>query len=136
MSKSLQIEVGIYARDGVVLDSELAERAGVPRREARLKRQYVFEIRKPSGAVLDADGEFWQTFGEQIIDTLSEAIIQRAIDDADLPLPTQYMAFWPALGEGAASHGRIDNQYFIKCVECNNGMSEMGVRGLCSDCSE
>jgi hypothetical protein len=138
MSKSLEIEVGIYARDGEELDSELAERAGVPRRESKTERRYVFQLRKPSGAVVDAAGEWWAKWREKIIDALAEAVIQRAIDDDDLPLPTQYLAFWPTGPDmdDIDVQGVIRNDYLIKCVACRNGMSEETDSGLCFDCTE
>ena len=130
------IEVGIYARDGDALQTTIADSRGEPRREARLCSQYVFELRKPSGALIRADGEWWLKFKDQIIDTLSERVLGLRIEDDVLPLPTQYMAYWPYNGETANGQGVLRNEYIIKCVQCDNGMSEMGVRGLCSDCNK
>ena len=125
----MKLEIGIYARDGDKLK-------GADDREAQLCSQYVFELRKPSGAVIHAHDDWWKHFKEQIIDTFASSVINGLIEDMVLPLPTEFLYYQPYMGPVANGHGKFGTDYILRCKFCKEGASELNDKLLCSSCQE
>ena len=129
---SLKLEVGIFARDGK------KRKSGKKVRRRSLMQSYTFEVRDQSGEPVDPDGKWWAKWKDKLTEMLSESVIQRAVDDDDLPLPTQYLTIRPTGPDpdDLSVYAVIWNDYLIKCIACESGMSEETETGVCFDCTE
>ena len=122
------VRISIHAAEGPRTD-DMPQPSGEAAHEYELDRFIEFEIRTMAGSRIHADGEFWGSQRSHILQAIAEQVYDHRAVNMALPLQTELFKWNPHSQE-------LTLDYIFRCLECDEGMSEEGEKGLCHSCRE
>ena len=122
------VRISLHAAEGPRTDDK-PQPSGEAAHEYALDRFIEFEVVTSVGNRIHAEGEFWESQRINILQAIAEQVYDNKVVNMALPLQTELFKWNP--------HGQeLTLDYIHRCSECDEGMSEAGIKGLCHSCHE
>ena len=122
------VRISLSAAEGPKTD-DMPQATGEPVYEYELDRFIEFEVVAVSGNRIHVEGEFWELHRQDILQAIAEQVYDNKIASMAMPLQTELFKWNPHSKE-------LTLDYIHRCSECDEGMSEAGIKGLCHSCHE